>query len=128
MKDLMLHQPDFSLSDVHLLKMGRHFRLSDGVKLVVGRNEEENQKIKTFAQDQDILLKVSNFPGPLSLLRGKLDGGDIDKAAAITVHYSKAKESGKTEVSCRVVGEDCHRSLSTSPILRAEVESLMINE
>ncbi len=38
MKDLMIHDPAFSLNDVHLLKMGRHFRLSPEVKLVVGRN------------------------------------------------------------------------------------------
>jgi predicted ribosome quality control (RQC) complex YloA/Tae2 family protein len=98
------------------------------VKLVVGRNEEENQKIETFAQDQDILLRVSNFPGPISLLRGKLDGGDIEKAAAITSHYSKAKDSGNAEVSFRGVGKDRFQSLSASPILRREIESLMINE
>jgi len=28
MRDLMAHHPDFALNDVHLLKIGRHFRLS----------------------------------------------------------------------------------------------------
>jgi tRNA U34 2-thiouridine synthase MnmA/TrmU len=128
MKDLMLHQSIFSLNDVHLLKIGRHFRFSDGVKLMVGRNEEENQKIETFAQEKDILLKVSNFPGPVSLLRGKLDEGDIEKAATITAHYSKAKDSGNAEVTCKSVEKDDQRFLSASPISRREVESLMINE
>lgn len=128
LRDLMLHQTDFSLNDVHLLKIGRHFRFSDGVKLVVGRNEEENQKIETFAQGKDILLKVSNFPGPLSLLRGNLDEVDIEKAATITAHYSKAKDLGNVEVTYKSVDEDHHRFLSTSPISRREIESLMINE
>jgi predicted ribosome quality control (RQC) complex YloA/Tae2 family protein len=108
--------------------MGRHFRFSDGVKLVVGRNEEENQKIETFAQGKDILLKVSNFPGPLSLLRGNLDEGDIEKAATLTAHYSKAKDLGNAEVTYKGVDEDHHRSLSASPISRREIESLMIHE
>ena len=128
MKDLMVHDPAFSLNDVHLLKMGRHFRFSHEVKLVVGRQEEENQKIQTFAQGEDVLLKVSSFPGPLSLLRGKLDEGDIEKAAAITAHYSKAKDLGNAEVTYKVVDEDHHRSLSASPIPRREIERLMINE
>jgi tRNA U34 2-thiouridine synthase MnmA/TrmU len=128
MKDLMLHQTDFSLNDVHLLKMGRHFRFSNRVKLVVGRNEEENQKIETFAQEKDILLKVSNVPGPLSLLRGKFDEGDIEKAAAVTAHYSKARNSGNAEVTCKGVEEDDLRFLSASPVSRREIESLMINE
>ena len=128
MKDLMLHQTDFSLNDVHLLKMGRHFRLSDGVKLVVGRNEEENRKIETFVKGKDILLKVSNFPGPVSLLRGKLDAGDVERAAAITAHYSKAKDSGNAEVTCKSVEEDDLRFLYASRISRRDIESLMINE
>jgi len=128
MKDLILHKPAFSINDVHLLKIGRHFRLSDGVKLVVGRNEEENRKIETFAREQDLLLKASGFPGPLSLLRGKIDGRDIEKAVAITAHYSKAKGLRNAEVICKVVEEDRDRSLSASPIPRGEIERLMINE
>jgi tRNA U34 2-thiouridine synthase MnmA/TrmU len=128
MKDLLLHNPSFSLNDVHLLKIGRHFRLSDGVKLIVGRNEEENQKIGTFAHDRDILLKVSGLPGPLSLLRGGPGEGDVEKAAAITAHYSKAKDLGNIEVSYKSAHEDHYRSLSASPLLRREIERLMINE
>lgn len=128
MKDLMLHKPDFSLNDVHLLKVGRHFRFSDGVKLIVGRNEEENQKIETFAHDGDILFRVSGFPGPLSLLRGKVNEGDIERAAAVTAHYSKAKDLGNAEVTCKGVDEDDHRTLSASVVPRREIERLMINE
>ena len=128
MKDLMLHKPDFSLNDVHLLKVGRHFRFSDGVKLIVGRNEEENQKIETFAHDGDILFRVSGFPGPLSLLRGKVNEGDIEKAAAVTAHYSKAKDLGNAEVTCKGVDEDDHRTLSAAVVPRREIERLMINE
>ena len=128
MKDLMMNDPNFSLNDVHLLKMGRHFRFSHGVKLVVGRNEEENQKIQTFSKEKDILLKVSSFPGPLSLLRGKPDEGNIEKAAGITAHYSKAKDLGKVEVTYKGVDEDHSQSLFVSPILRGEIERLMVNE
>jgi tRNA U34 2-thiouridine synthase MnmA/TrmU len=128
MKDLMLHDPNFSLNDVHLLKMGRHFRFSPGAKLIVGRQEEENQKIQTFAQGEDILLKVFSFPGPLSLLRGKLDEGDLEKAAAITAHYSKAKDLRDIEVTYKGVDEDHPQSLLASPISRGEVERWMICE
>ncbi len=128
MKDLIFHHPDFSLNDVHLLKMGRHFRLSPHLKLVVGRNEEDNRKIQTFAQEEDILLKVSKFPGPLSVLRGKPDEGDIEKVAAITAHYSKAKGLGKIEVTYKGVDEDHPQSIFVLPVSRGEVERLMINE
>ncbi|MGD0918855.1 MAG: 7-cyano-7-deazaguanine synthase [Thermodesulfobacteriota bacterium] len=128
MRDLIFHDSDFSINDIHLLKVGRHFRISPKVKSVVGRNEEENRKIETFSQEDDILLKVSNFPGPLSLLRGKPDKGDLEMAAAITAHYGKAKGLEKIEVTYKVVDEDRHQSLSVLPVSRGEIERLMINE
>ena len=128
MKDLMVHDLDFSLNDVHLLKVGRHFRFSPGSKLVVGRQEEENKKIQTFAQGEDILFKVSSFPGPLSLLRGKVDDRDIERAAAVTVHYSKAKDLPNIEVTYKDPEEDHPQSILAPPISREEIEKWMICE
>jgi len=126
-RDLIHHQSDFTLNDVHLLKMGRHFRLSSKLKLVVGRNEEENQKIQTFSDEGDILLRLYRFPGPLSLLRGEVEEKEIEKAAAITARYSKAKDLRKVEVVCKKAKEDGDRSLSVSPLSEKEIEELMIN-
>jgi hypothetical protein len=127
MRDLNRYHPDFLLNDVHLLKMGRHFRLSPHLKLVVGRNEEENQKIQTFSQEGDILFKVSRYPGPLSLLRGEAEEGEVEKAAAITVRYGKAKDLEKIEVVYEKVNEESHRSISVSSIPDEEIANLMIN-
>jgi tRNA U34 2-thiouridine synthase MnmA/TrmU len=127
MKDLLRYFPDFSLNDVHLLKVGRHFRLSSKLKLVVGRKEEENQKIRTFSEEKDILLKLFRFPGPLSLLRGEAEEREIEQAAAITARYSKAKDLKKVEVICRKAMEDADRTLSVSPLSEKEIEELMIN-
>lgn len=127
MRDLNRYHSDFLLNDVHLLKMGRHFRLSPHLKLVVGRNEEENQKIQTFSQEGDILFKVSRYPGPLSLLRGEAEEDEVEKAAAITVRYSKAKDLEKVEVICKEVKLNGDRTLSVSPISDKEIEELMIS-
>jgi tRNA-specific 2-thiouridylase len=127
MKDLILYHPDLLLNDVHLLKLGRHFRLSAKLKLVVGRNEEENQKIQTFSREGDILLRLARYPGPLSLLRGEAGEEQIERAAAITVRYSKVKDMKKVEVLCKKATEDRERPLSVSPLSEKEVEELMIN-
>jgi tRNA-uridine 2-sulfurtransferase len=128
MKDLILHDPDFSVNDVHLLKVGRHFRLSPSVKLVVGRNEEENQKIGTFSQEGDLMLNILHHPGPLSLLRGKGDPSEMEAAASITVRYSKAKDLDKVEVVCNKVGEEVEQRFFVSSISDGNVRELMINE
>jgi len=126
MKDLIVHNPDFTLNDVHLLKMGRHFRLSPRLKLVVGRNEDENQKVKTFARPEDMLLKLVAHPGPLSLLRGGMDDRAIEMSAAMTVRYSKAKDLERVEVLC-TRGESQY-SVSVAPISEETLKDLMISE
>jgi len=125
-KDLITHDPNFSLNDVHLLKMGRHFRMSPAVKLVVGRNEEENLKIQTFSQEGDVLLQVSHYRGPLSLLRGSVNGKVIEKAGAIAARYTKAKELKEVEVVWKKAKEEEGRSIFVSPISEGEIEGLMI--
>jgi len=128
MKDLMLYSPNFSLNDIHLLKIGRHFRLSHNLKLVVGRNEEDNKKIQTFAQEGDILLKALQHPGPLSLLRGEPNGIEIEKAASITVRYGKAKDLKRVEVLYKKGNEDSYRSISVTSIPDEKIRELMIGE
>ncbi|MCX8118492.1 MAG: hypothetical protein N3G78_11235 [Desulfobacterota bacterium] len=128
LRDLMACDPDFTLNDVHLLKFGRHFRLSPKVKLVVGRNEEENQKVQTFSLPGDLLLKTVRFPGPLSLLRGGPERREIELAAAITLRYSKGRDLERGEVQFwRVKGEE-RGQLSVSPLGGDEIQRLMISE
>lgn len=125
-KDLMVHQIDFSINDIHLLKIGRHYRLSPKLKLIIGRNDEENKKISTFARGRDILMKLLRFPGPLSLLRGDASGEEIERAASITARYSKAKDSDKVELTYKNVDEPDTKSIIISPATQKEAEGLMI--
>jgi tRNA U34 2-thiouridine synthase MnmA/TrmU len=127
MKDLIYHQSDFTLNDVHLLKVGRHFRLSPRLRQVVGRNEEENQKIQTFSGEGDILLRLVRFPGPLSLLRGEAGEKEIEKAATITARYSKAKDLKKVEVIFKKGKEEGDRTLSVAALSEKEIEELIIH-
>lgn len=127
-RDLMDHQYDFSLNDVHLLKFGRHFRLSPKVKLVVGRNEEENHKIETFSQAGDTLLKTVRYPGPVSLLRGEADETERERAASITARYSKAKGMEKVEVHYQKVEREEEKSIFVSPLSEAEIQKERISE
>ena len=62
-----------TLNDVELLKVGRHFRLSDEAKLIVGRNQSENEMMKFLCLDDDFSFEVIEFTGPLGILRFKKD-------------------------------------------------------
>jgi len=69
LKELFAHQPNYTETELHLLKHGRHFRLANGAKLIVGRMQKDNQHIqKYFDPETDTLVKVQNFPGPVGLI------------------------------------------------------------
>ena len=98
MWDLMKHEPGFALSDVQLLKHGKHFRLSPGAKAIVGRDEEDNRMLSALAGERDRLLEVVADTGPLTVVRGSPSREDLLAAAAITARYSHARTRGGVRV------------------------------
>ena len=94
---LLEKKSDPALSDLKLLKLGRHFWQGD-VLIVVGRNEEENRKIRKIASENDILTELKNISGPLTLIRGKkISDETIKKAQKLTAHYS-TRARGKKDL------------------------------
>ncbi|MBI4689391.1 MAG: hypothetical protein HY754_03855 [Nitrospirae bacterium] len=70
LRELLDHNPDPSLNDLHLLRLGRHFRVSPLCKIIVGRDQGENERIENFAGEDDYLMRVENFGSPTTLLSG----------------------------------------------------------
>ena len=95
-KDLFEHTETPTINDIDLLKIGRHFRLDEQTKFVVGRNKDENEMIKAIALTGDILLEARDHVGPVSILRGKNGKSHLKFASAVTLRYSDAPkdESG----------------------------------
>ena len=122
-RDLYDHSKDTipDMNDVELLKIGRHFRLSENTKLIVGRNKMENEVLESLKLDDDIIIEVSNHVGPTCILRTtnkKQSEKEIEIAAATALRYS---DSPKDEISIvRVkIGhekEEKEKELQVSPI------------
>lgn len=89
-KDLFDHIETPTINDIDLLKIGRHFRLDEKTKLVVGRNKEENEMIKAIALANDILFEARDHMGPVSILRGESAKDHIGFASSVTLRYSDA--------------------------------------
>ncbi len=100
-KDLFGHTETPSINDTDLLKVGRHFRLDQHTKLIVGRSMDENNVISALALDGDITLEVADFMGPVSLLRGETCLQHVDFAASVTVRYSDAPADKRVAVNTR---------------------------
>jgi len=103
-KDLFKFTETPTTNDIDLLKIGRHFRFDQNVKLIVGRNKDENEVIKALALPDDILLEAQDHVGPISLLRGKELEKFEDLAAAIMLRYSDAPKDKECIVTAEKSG------------------------
>ncbi|HLA38398.1 MAG TPA: hypothetical protein VJ417_00295 [Candidatus Glassbacteria bacterium] len=126
MQDLFTHSGKKTLSteQVLLLKVGRHFRVSDKAKAIVGRNEAENLFLKSSKKDR-ISLNCTDVVGPLTLIEGTPDDGEIEAAAKITARYSDGKhfEQVKVEVT---TPQGISRVLDVPPMDDAACERMRI--
>lgn len=125
LKDLFEHQDRYSEKDLHLLKYGRHFRLSEKAKMIVGRTKKDNENIiKYYNPNENILIKVDNYPGPTVLLTPGSTKDIISLAASICAGYSKAPNTGPVAVS--VVTSQSQETRQVKGIAPEEIRHLMI--
>lgn len=95
LKELLKNRPRCSGNDIQLLKLGRHFWFDSG-KIILGRNHEENLKIKKLAKKNDILMELKNIPGPLVLIRGKKSARILQEAGRLAKRYSRQAKDKKS--------------------------------
>ncbi len=123
-KEAFEHEED-SIHDMNLLGYGRHFRLPDGNKLIVGRNEKENLILSSFASENDLLMKVLGYNSPVALLKGENGRGeDLKIAASICARYSDCC-CKLAEVRIGHKGE-WERSIEVEPLNNQYVKRFMI--
>jgi tRNA-specific 2-thiouridylase len=101
-KDLIAHDI-LSVASVSLLNHGRHFRLSPAAKIVVGRDERDNNLIASLAKEDDFLFfPEEEVPGATSLGKGDFSSAEIFQLAArLAARYFDKSASGKARVVAR---------------------------
>jgi tRNA-uridine 2-sulfurtransferase len=124
LRDLFDRHSAHRIRDIELLKVGRHFRLTETTKAVVGRNAMDNETIERLAGTGDDLIHIDLFPGPTVLIPG---GGNQDTrhlAAGICARYSDAPSDCEVIVHFRRDGNVT--SLTVTAIKPEEAEKMLI--
>ncbi len=123
LKEMLSHNPSPSVRDINFLRIGRHFRIPNGYKIIVGRDERENNIIQTLADD-DYLLWVEGCGSPLTIITGSADEESLKLAASMCARYSDAKRQPDVDVSISKNGAVFR--LNTSPASEHAVNDYMI--
>lgn len=124
--DLFQHSTNATARDVELLKLGRHFRLSPAVKVVMGRNWEENEQLLALRRPGELHLIVIGPPGPDVIIPGtdEVSEEHILLTARLAVTYSDAPQ--EEPVTVRLTDGGQQRDLLVRALPRPEAQTLLI--
>lgn len=121
--DLLEHN-SLNKQQTLLLKYGRHFRVGPRTKVVIGRDREDNQKVKEF-KEGNIAFVLENAPGPYGLLIGEDTEKNLQLAANLVLSHSKKKK--EPSFSVRYWKEDLgERIIRAKPLKKNELDDLRI--
>ena len=124
-KDLIAHE-GLTMEGLNLLKVGRHFRLGETTKLIIGRDNKENDKLAALLTEGDICFRLKDHEGPLSVLRGPADEGLIKRAAEIAAQHTKYRKEEALKILCWHWGLEDMRTLAVTAAAGEDVEKIRI--
>lgn len=89
MSDLFARCRDWTERDAKLTTMGRHLRLHDRLKVIFGRDEDENRRLAEAAGDNLPRVEFSVAPGPSAFLHGEFSGADLETVGRLLRFFSR---------------------------------------
>lgn len=110
----------YELDDIMLLKVGRHLRPAPGYKLIIAREDGENNFMRGYRRQFTSLRSVSHA-GPLALIDGVFDEQDLLLAARITARFCQGRDEQSVEVEIASPA-GAARNLIVTPLRSDEVQ------
>lgn len=127
LRELREHEGISDGAQVRRLRLGRHFRLTSGAKLILGRNAADNKRLEEIVTLDDAVLTLDGGRmGPTALLPAEAGIEALREAAAITAFYGKCPPSLPTGIAVRR-GNESLPTLTTQPMTAAQVDALRID-
>jgi tRNA U34 2-thiouridine synthase MnmA/TrmU len=127
LRDLLEHEgPDDDRTNVWLLPTGRHMRLADDVKIIVGSCREDNELLKEKARTEDYRITCPGLPSPTVIAPCNASDEQLETAAAICARYAKTPPDQPCTV--QISHPSGSRSVEVMPMDPEAVRTLMITE
>lgn len=125
-RDVFANNPDYERWDFELIQMGRHFRLSRELKVVLGKNEVENERLKVLRKPGTVLYVPENFAGPSALVTGPATEDEIHQAVRLIARFA-GDPGGRMLTLNRYEGsEQSVVEMMVTPASEQEMESIRV--
>ena len=109
----------YEFDDIMLLKVGRHLRPRPNFKLIVGRDEGENNFLSGYRKRFTHLYATSH-EGPLVLIDGNANEEDIVLASRLTARFGKGREAEAVTLTVTDTA-GISREISVAPLPANEI-------
>ncbi|MBC8526759.1 MAG: DUF814 domain-containing protein [Candidatus Cloacimonetes bacterium] len=126
LNDLIIYDM-FSLKYIKFLNVGRHFRVSENTKFILGRKKIDNDKLQELITDDLFTIRAVNFPGPLGVINynSKVNIEEVELCAKILLRYiTKIKDRTKVRIS---IGNKQNRIIEEKKIEAGLEKNYLIN-
>lgn len=110
---------EYELDDIMLLKVGRHLRPRPHFKVIIGREEGENNFLEGY-RHQFIHLRPISHLGPLALIDGEASAEDIYLAARLLARFTHGRDCAQVIIEINSL-EGAVSSLPVQPLLADDI-------
>ncbi len=110
------NKKDYEFDDIMLLKVGRHLRPAPHYKLIISREDGENNFLNGYRK-QFSTIEIKSHNGPLTLVDGVMNMEESRLAARIAARFSQGREAQQVTVQVTLKnGEEKTFDVSPMPV------------
>ncbi len=124
-KDSFIYKED-SLRHIHLLKIGRHFRLPTGAKAIAGRDQKENETLMAVSHPVESKFTAHGCKSTYVLLLGENSPENRTWAARICARYSDKENPSALPVRIWTESADQFALLEAEPLDDSALSSIRV--
>lgn len=110
--DVFDHSDELNMRDFRLLKMGRHFRIGRRTKVIVGRNEADNELLARAREKGEYAVRWLEGGSPVGIVTGEADEQLLECAARIVLRYTKAEQGASCLMKAETAESEQHLTVT----------------
>ena len=127
LKDLLHNNENPQERELELLKIGRHFRITEDTKIISTRTADEGEILKKLLSKNDTIFLARDFKGSMVVAIGNVKKEDIELAAKVTARYSKGKDEESLVIKYGKYGKPSNNLIEIKPVNDEELQKYIIN-
>lgn len=127
LRELVEHKKELLVSDLELLKIGRHFRVTPNCKIISTRTAEELEVLKNNLTEEDLVFLCKDYNGSMIVIIGEPTEKDIEYAAKVTGRYCKGKDEEMLVIRYGKYKQPLNKFIEIKPASESEINEYILN-